>query len=97
VVKGETGEQIRYYPEKVNRPNGDALTGKIPAQDHMRNWIDCVRSRKTPNASVDIGYRSAIAVHMANLAYRQAQRVTLESARSITPDFEVSSSQPPPF
>ncbi len=88
MVQGESGEQIRYYPEKVNRPNGDALTGKIPAKDHMRNWIDCVRSRKTPNASVDIGYRSAIAVHMANLAYRQAQRVTLESARSITPDFE---------
>src|SRR6266567_4070230 len=85
MVQGESGEQIRYYPEKVNRPNGDALTGKIPAKDHMRNWIDCVRSRKTPNASVDIGYRSAIAVHMANLAYRQAQRVTLESARSITP------------
>src|SRR5207302_1062460 len=32
-VQGESGEQIRYYPEKVNRPNGDALTGKIPAKD----------------------------------------------------------------
>ena len=36
----------------------------------MGNWIDCVRSRKTPNASAEIGFRSAIAVHMANLAYR---------------------------
>src|SRR2546428_6128224 len=88
MVQGESGEQILYYPQKVNRPNGDALTGKIPAKDHMRNRIDCVRSRKTPNASVEIGYRSAIAVHMANLPYRQAKRVTLESARSITSDFE---------
>jgi hypothetical protein len=48
----------------------------------MANWIDCMRSRKTPNASVDIGYRSAVAAHMANLAYRQKQRVTVETAKS---------------
>src|SRR5437588_8852138 len=88
MVTGETGEIIRYFPENANRPHGAALTGKTPGQEHMTNWVDCIRSRKTPNASVEIGYRSAIAVHMANLAYRQAQRVTLESARSITPDFE---------
>ena len=87
MVKGETGEHIRYYPESVNRPNGEALAGKTPGQDHMANWIDCIRSRKIPNASVDIGYRSAVAAHMANLAYRQKQRVTLEAAKAFTPEF----------
>jgi len=87
MVTGETGEIIRNFPEKVNRPHGAALTGKTPGQDHMTNWVDCIRSRKTPNASVEIGYRSAIAVHMANLAYRQKQRVTLEMARASKPDF----------
>jgi len=87
MVTGETGEIIRYFPEKVNRPHGAALTGKTPGQDHMTNWVDCIRSRKTPNASVEIGYRSAIAVHMANLAYRQKQRVTLEIAKASKPDF----------
>jgi hypothetical protein len=46
----------------------------------MANWIDCVRSRKTPNAPVEIGYRSAVAAHMANMAYREKKRVTLEMA-----------------
>ena len=87
MVNGEEGEFIRYYPEKVNRPHGAAHTGKTPDQDHMANWIECVRSRKTPNAPVEIGYRSAIAVHMANLAYRHKQRVTLEMAKSFTPEF----------
>jgi predicted dehydrogenase len=87
MVNGEEGEFIRYYPEKVNRTHGAALTGKIPDQGHMANWIECVRSRKTPNAPVEIGYRSAIAVHMANLAYRHKQRVTLEMAKSFTPEF----------
>jgi hypothetical protein len=49
----------------------------------MANFINCIRSRKEPNAMVDIGYRSAVAAHMANLSYRQKQRVTFESAKQI--------------
>src|SRR6266542_2431030 len=81
-VKSE--QVIHYYPEQVNRPHGTRLEGKTPDENHMMNWIDCIRSRKTPNASVEIGYRSAVAAHMANLAYRTKQRVTLEEARKMT-------------
>ena len=86
MVTGRSVEGIRYYPEKVNRRDGAALTGDTPNQNHMANWIDCVRSRKTPNASVEIGYRSAIAAHMVNIAYRRKERVTLEAAKSIQPE-----------
>ena len=87
MVNGEEREFIRYYTEKVNWPHGAALIGKTKDQDHMGNWIDCVRTRKTPNASAEIGYQSAIAVHMANLAYRRRQRITLEEAKAIMPEF----------
>jgi hypothetical protein len=70
MVSGKSEEVIRYYPEKTNRPNGSALTGNTPDQNHMANWIDCIRRRKIPNAPVEIGYRSAVAAHMANEAYR---------------------------
>src|SRR3954469_22937080 len=78
MVRGESEEQVHYYPEKLNRPDGSMLTGNSPTPSHMANWIDCIRSRKTPNASVELGYRSAVAAHMANLSYRQKKRVTLE-------------------
>src|SRR6266851_10024377 len=78
MVTGKSAEGIRYYPEKANRRDGTALIGETPNQNHMANWIDCVRTRKTPNASVEIGHRSAIAAHMANISYRRKQRVTLE-------------------
>jgi predicted dehydrogenase len=87
MVSGKSDETIRYYPEKVNRPQGGTLTGNTPNHDHMANWIDCIRSRKTPNAPVEIGFRSAVAAHMANLAYRRKQRLTLEEARAIQPQF----------
>jgi len=76
---------INYYPEKVNRPQGAALTGSTPGQNHMQNWLDCIRSRKTPNAPPETGYRSAIACHMANISYRQKQRVTFEEAKAAPP------------
>jgi hypothetical protein len=45
---------------------------------HVRNWMDCVRNRKQPNAPIEAGYRHAIAVIMTNAAYRTGERVTFD-------------------
>ena len=41
--------------------------GTLP---HMRNFLDCVRTRATPNAGVEIGISAARAGHVANFAMR---------------------------
>lgn len=40
------------------------------SRPHMQNWIDCMRSRKEPNADVEIGHRSISVCHLANIARR---------------------------
>jgi predicted dehydrogenase len=40
------------------------------ALDHVKNFLDCVRSRKTPTAPVEVGVAAARAGHVANLAMR---------------------------
>jgi len=52
---------------------GDELTTA-----HVRNWMECVRSRKQPNAPIEAGYSHAIAVIMTNAAYRTGQKVTFD-------------------
>jgi predicted dehydrogenase len=52
---------------------GDALTSA-----HMRNWMECVRSRKQPNASVEAGYNHSIACIMTNAAVRTGQKATFD-------------------
>ena len=47
---------------------------------HMRNWMECVRSRKTPNASVQAGYNHATAISMTVAAIQTGQRVTFDDA-----------------
>ena len=54
---------------------GDVLTSA-----HVRNWMECVRSRKTPHAPVEAGYAHAIAVIMANAAAHTGSKVTFDEA-----------------
>jgi predicted dehydrogenase len=79
MVSGKSESGLRYYPEKDNRANGSVFEGQTKDENHYANFVECVRSRKEPNAHVEIGYRSAVAGHMANMSYRQKQRITLES------------------
>jgi len=37
---------------------------------HVRNFLDCVKSRKRPNADVEEGHLSAILCHLGNIATR---------------------------
>ncbi len=81
MVTGKSQTGIWYFPEKVNRADGAAAEGITRDENHMANFVECVRSRKEPNAPVEIGYRSAVAAHMANLAYRRRERITLEAVK----------------
>lgn len=87
MVTGRLTSGVRYWPEKANRPDAaqTMVMGESKDLDHMANFVDCVRSRKEPNAPVEIGYRTAVAAHMANLSYRQKERVTRESIRTELP------------
>ena len=48
---------------------------------HMLNWMECIRSRKTPNASVKAGYDHSVAICMTHAAVRSGQRVTFDDEK----------------
>jgi hypothetical protein len=43
---------------------------------NVRTWMECVRSRKTPNASIDAGYSHSVALCMTIAAMQTGQRAT---------------------
>ncbi|MDP1814781.1 MAG: oxidoreductase [Cytophagaceae bacterium BCCC1] len=58
----------------------DANTGGDPLTfAHIRNWMECVRSRKTPNAPIEAGYQHSIATMMSNAAYRTGLKITFDA------------------
>ena len=48
---------------------------------HMRNWMECVRSRKTPNADIKAGYSHSVALCMVIAALQTGKRVTFDDAK----------------
>lgn len=55
---------------------GDNLTSA-----HVRNWMECVRSRKQPNAPVEAGYNHSIACIMTNAAAITGEKVTFDEKK----------------
>lgn len=55
---------------------GDKLTS-----NHVRNWMECIRSRKQPNAPVEAGYSHSIATIMTNAAVISGEKVFFNDAK----------------
>jgi predicted dehydrogenase len=77
-----------FYPE----PEGytESLELPLPARqvrlahvdgtrEHLENFLDCVRSRKLPNAHVAVGIDAARPGQMGNLSYRENRIITSQS------------------
>jgi len=48
--------------------------------DHVRNFLDCVKSRKRPISDIEIGHRSTSACLLGNVAYRSKERIVWDVA-----------------
>lgn len=48
-----------------SNPNGEVL--------HLSNWLECCRTRATPNAPAEAGVSAASAAHLANIALRESR------------------------
>ena len=69
--------------DKVEKVSTDADTSGGGHTDpetnaNVRNWMECVRSRKTPNASIHAGYSHSIALCMCVAAIQTGQKVTFD-------------------
>jgi hypothetical protein len=48
---------------------------------NVRNWMECVRSRKTPNAHIEAGYSHSVALCMTIAAIQSGERVTFDDTK----------------
>jgi len=70
--------QVSLNAKTEKTSTGANTGGDMLTQAHIRNWMECVRSRKQPNAPIEAGYNHAIAVIMTNAAYRTGEKVTFD-------------------
>ena len=70
--EGVVPTEKTIYPE----PALQMRSTRDGTRDHVANFLDCVRSRKQPNAPVEEAVGAANACHIGNLAYRRGKRMT---------------------
>lgn len=88
VFHGEHGKVL--MTRNILRSDPPDLTADAPAplrigpswqgnstdvRPHIQNWIDCIKSRATPNASVEVGHRSVTICHLANIARQLGRKI----------------------
>jgi predicted dehydrogenase len=82
---------IQRAEKYVLLPGSDKLPPTFMGDEnlsHMTNWLECLRSRKAPNATVLNGYAHSVVVIMAAQAYRQGRKLFWD------PKAELISNQP---
>ena len=71
---GSSGEKIELVPEKefADEIDPEPFTGLQPEdiRVHEKNWFDCIRSGKTPNANIDLAIRVQAVISLAEMSDR---------------------------
>jgi len=48
---------------------------------NIRNWLECIRNRKTTNANIEAGYSHSVALCMTIAAIQTGQRITFDDSK----------------
>jgi predicted dehydrogenase len=80
-----------FYSAEGGSKKAGVIRGKNPVKpierpDHWLNWLQCLRTRETPHASIDDGYAHGVATLMAVQSYDTGKRMIYDKAtRRILP------------
>ena len=70
------GDESAPLPEKPIK--GETSAQHLP---HVRNFLDCVKSRQAPNSEIEIGHRSTTAALLGNVSLKVKQKITWDAKK----------------
>jgi predicted dehydrogenase len=79
--------RYEWYPVGSKEPTEVVKAEVLPnindslTQDHVNNFLACLKTRERPNGDVLIGHRSAQASHLGNISYEQRRRIDFDTER----------------
>ena len=85
--------EVSAYPWIARSEPETLITSKFPTGKlrfdatgaHVRNFLDCVKSREAPVAPVEVGHRSASVCHLGNVAIRLGRNVKWDPVKEQFP------------
>ncbi|MGH9327862.1 MAG: Gfo/Idh/MocA family protein [Terriglobia bacterium] len=74
--QGVPNQPGKFYPE----PEIYVRSEHDGTIDHVRNFLDCMRSRKPPNANIEVGFEAARASWIGNIALKRGLKTVWNAA-----------------
>lgn len=86
-ILGEKGGQFQDAALRMEEMELTTDEGDL-TEAHIRNFLDCVKSRATPNCDVEEGHKSTIFAHLGNMALASEARIKWDAngERVISPE-----------
>jgi predicted dehydrogenase len=86
ITLGSEERRNMALPKRVMQSALEKTYGPLPFisdsnPSHMNNWLECLRSRRQPNATVEDGFAHSVAVIMAARAQREGRRLFWDAGR----------------
>ena len=72
----ETGDSGHIEAHPASLLEDRKFRGGYPADNHVRDFLTCVRTRRQPRSSADVAHHSITACHLANISVRLGREVT---------------------
>jgi predicted dehydrogenase len=69
---------FRTAPARMGLPRRG---GDVSHEEHVKNFLECMRTRKPPISDVEIGHKSTVAPHLCNIAFKTGRRVKWDAAK----------------
>jgi predicted dehydrogenase len=73
-----SSKPLGMWTESIEDKSGNA---NDQLRRHVRDFLDCVKSRRTPNADLESGHRVATVCHLANISLRLKRGLRWDSVR----------------
>jgi hypothetical protein len=87
IETGDSGKFVLSSPELL-AGRSVAEIGGYPATYHVRDFLDCVKSRRQPKGNADAACNAHIACHAANIALYLNRQVKFDNATNTFPGDE---------
>ncbi len=76
IILNDTGWELVTEPKRAKTPSQRKRSeGGDPRTPHVRNFLDCVKSRQQPVLNLDVGHRVSTLAHLGNIAFRTGQKI----------------------
>ena len=71
VVLNNRGYKLYDAPWVGNQEPVEVVEDRLPTIPHVRNFLECIKSREEPNAPVEVGHSAVCGPHLANIAFQR--------------------------